>query len=141
VGLNARINMTRHIQVVWDNDEKTIVRWEFKGAWTWDEWYEATRYVLEMRATVMDHPCVPAIFDLKHSGNVPMGALPHARTAMEMMDPRDYVIITNSSGFVRSLTEIFRHLNREFAEKVFVARTVEEARSIIAQRRANGEPY
>jgi hypothetical protein len=126
--------MSQPITVVFDNPEKTIIRWDFRGRWTWDDWYAGTRRALELRATVYDTPCVPAIFDVKHSGPVPMGALPHARTAMEMMDPRDYVIIAHASGFIRSITEAFRLLNPTFREKVFLARTVAEARQMIAQR-------
>jgi hypothetical protein len=133
--------MTQRIQVLWDNDEKTIIRWDFKGAWTWEDWYTSVNHALELRATVIEHPIVPAIFNLKSSGTVPMGALPHARSAMEMMDQRDYVILANTSGFVRSLTEIFRVLNAVFAEKVYLARTVEDARALIAARRADGEPF
>jgi hypothetical protein len=133
--------MTQRIQVLWDNDEKTIVRWEFKGAWTWEDWYASANRALELRKTVIDHPVVPAIFNLKSSGTVPMGALPHARAAIEMMDQRDYVVLANTSGFVRSLTEIFRVLNGTFAEKVLIARTVEDARALITERRNGGEPF
>ena len=129
--------MSTPINVSFDNPEKTIIRWDFKGRWTWHDWYEATRVALELRATVDDNPCVPAIFDVKHSGKVPMGALPHARAAMEMMDPRDYVVIANPSGFIRSITEAFRALNPTFRDKVCTARSVAEAREMIARRAAS----
>ena len=131
--------MLQPIKVSFDNPEKTIIRWDFKGRWTWDDWYDCTRIALELRATVNDNPCVPAIFDVRNSGPVPMGALPHARAAMEMMDPRDYVIIANPSGFIRSITEAFRLLNPTFRDKVCTANTVEEARAMIA-RRASENP-
>jgi hypothetical protein len=133
--------MTQRIQVLWDNDAKTIIRWDFKGAWTWEDWYMSANRALELRDTVIEHPVVPAIFNLKSSGPVPMGALPHARAAIEMMDQRDYVVLANTSGFVHSLAEIFRVLNSTFAHKVLIARTVEDARTLIAERRAGGEPF
>jgi hypothetical protein len=133
--------MNKRIQVVWDNDEKTILRWDFQGVWTWEDGHEATHLALEMRASIIEYPCVPSILNLERSANVPIGALPHARTAIELMDRRDYVIIANASGFVRSLTEIFRYLNSNFAEKVLLTRTVDEARETIAQRRQDGEAY
>ncbi len=126
--------MTQPIQVRFDNAEKTVIRWDFNGRWTWDDWYEGTRIALDLRATVDDNPCVPAIFDVKHSGPVPMGALPHARAAMELMDPRDYVVIANPSGFIRSITEAFRLLNPTFRDKVCTAKSVTAARTLIARR-------
>lgn len=133
--------MGESILVSWDNDERTVLRWDFNGAWTWEDGSKATQLALQMRASVIDHPCVPSILHLQQSGNIPMGALPYARAAIELMDPRDYIVIANASGFVRSLTEIFRLLNSDFSAKVFLAHTLDDARELIAKRRENGEAY
>ena len=119
------------IDVEWDNAEKTIMRWDFKGHWTPAEWHAAANRSVELRSTAMDIPRVTAILNLEQGGPVPMNILPHARVAMEMLDERDYVIITHGSGFVRSMVNVFRHLNPTLGEKILVTETVEDARTII----------
>ena len=124
------------ITVSFDNPEHTVLRWDFDGIWTVDDWYASTRRALELRSTVLDNPCVPAIFDLSRSAQVPVGMLPHARVAMEMMDQRDYVVLAHPSGVVRSLTLIYRMLNPSMADKVLLADTITEARIMVGHQAA-----
>jgi hypothetical protein len=128
--------MSQGIRVEFDNPEQTIIRWDFKGRWMWDDWHEGASRALELRQMVIDTPVVPAIFNFKYSGPVPMGALPHIRTAGELMDPRDYVVVANGSGFIRSLVDAFCTLNPSFRDKVMLADTLEEARALIANQAA-----
>jgi hypothetical protein len=125
--------MRSGIRVAYDNPEKSVLRWEFRGRWTWDDWYQGVQRALELRRAIYEKPCVPAIFDMKGAGPVPMGLLPHARAAAEMMDPRDYVVIAHASGFIRSVTETFRLLNPSFRDKVLLANSVEDARALITR--------
>ncbi len=122
------------IIVEWDNPEKTIMRWDFEGVWTPAEADAAANRSVELRSYAMDIPRVTAILNLSRSGPVPMNILPHARIAMEMLDSRDYVIITHSSGFVRTMVNIFRTLNPKLSEKLLLTETVEDARAIIASQ-------
>jgi hypothetical protein len=124
------------IHVVWDNPQKNIIRWDFKGAWTPADWHSCVARALEMRASVIDTPVVSAIFNMEHSASVPLNILAHGRVAAEQMDKRDFVVVVRASGFMRSIVEIFRTLNPSLADKVMLAQTIEEARAIIASRQA-----
>lgn len=128
------------IVVGWDNPEHTISRWDFVGSWQWDDWYVATRQALDLRAEVSDYPVVPTIFNFKHSGPapLPLQLLPHLRAGAEIMDPRDYVVAAHCSGLMRSLIEIFRTLNPRLGERVLIAETLDDARTLIALRREVG---
>ncbi len=128
--------MSNGIQVQFDNPEKTAIRWDFRGRWTWDDWYQAADRTLELRREVLDLPVVAAILNFTHSGPVPMGLLPHARTAMEMVYPNDFIVITGGSGYLRSLAQTFRLLNPSLRDQVMLADNVAQARQIIAQRLA-----
>ena len=125
--------MSRGITVSFDNPEKTIIRWNFWGRWSWDDWRVSTNLMLELRASVSHLPCVPSIFDFKHAGSMPMGALSHGRSTIELMAPQDYIIIANGSGFIRSLFEVFRMLNPSLSGKIYLANTVKDARLLIAE--------
>ncbi|HLV34886.1 MAG TPA: hypothetical protein VKY59_07235 [Spirillospora sp.] len=128
--------MTQGIQIDFDNAERTVIRWDFKGRWTWDDWYAGLDRALELRAAVNDVPVVPAILDFRHSGQVPMGALAHTRAAIEIMDPRDYAILANGSGYIRSLVQAFCLLNPSVSDKVLLADSLAEARDIVMRRSA-----
>lgn len=128
--------MSNSIQVEFDNPEKTIIRWDFRGRWTWDAWYKSADRTLELRREVLDLPVVAAILNFERSGPVPMGLLPHARTAMEMVYPNDFIVIAGGSGYLRSLAQTFRLLNPSLRDKVLLAESVEQARQIIAERLA-----
>lgn len=125
--------MSRGITVSFDNPEKTIIRWNFWGRWTWDDWRISTNRMLELRASVSDMPCVPSIFDFKHGGSMPMGALSHGRATIELMAPQDYLVIAHASGFIRSLFEVFQMLNPSLSRKVYLVDTVKDARLLIAE--------
>ncbi len=126
------------ILVQFDNLDQTVIRWDFIGQWTIDEWYESAHRSQNLRLTVVEMPICPAIFNLEQSGRVPLDILPHARVAFEMMDSRDFVVLTHTSGLVRSLTAMFKRLNPKMGERVFLARNDDEARGLIEDRRKAG---
>lgn len=128
--------MSQGIRVEFDNPERTIILWDFRGRWTWDDWYVSVQQVMALRQSVNDRPVVPAIISFRHSGPLPLGALPHARATGDFMDPRDYVVIAHASGYVRSMIEAFRTLNPSFRDRILLADSLDEARALIEQRSA-----
>lgn len=127
------------IEVEWDDQEKTIIRWDFYGLWTWDDWDVATREGNRMRAEAADDPIIPTIFNLKLSGKIPPNVLPHARSALETMQDHEYVILAHGSGYARTILEIFVSLNPSAGGKILVADSVADARKLIAERRLKDE--
>jgi hypothetical protein len=126
--------MAQGIKVEFDNPEQTIIRWDFRGRWTWDDWDISVRRVMALRQLVNDRPVVPAIINFKYSGALPLGALPHARATGELMDARDYVVIVHASGYMRSMIEAFRLLNPSFRHRILLADTLDDARALIADK-------
>ena len=128
--------MPHAIKVAFDDPEKTAIRWDFHGHWSWEDWFAATRRSLHLRASMIQLPAMPIILNLQHSAPVPAGALPYARTTIELMDPRDYVVVANSSGYIRSLAHAFCALNPSYCDKVLLADDLDHARQRIAARDA-----
>ncbi|MEL7236056.1 MAG: hypothetical protein AAGK74_16240, partial [Chloroflexota bacterium] len=60
------------IRVVWDDDEKTVVRHIYEGTWTWRDFREAVHKAWAMMHTV-DHT-VDAILDLRNGDVIPKGS-------------------------------------------------------------------
>ena len=68
-----------NIQVSWDNDEKTIIRFGHSKGCTWDDFAEANRIVEKMQAEVK-HP-IHIIANFEDGAFPPLGALDKFRHA------------------------------------------------------------
>jgi hypothetical protein len=125
--------MTQPIRVEFDNPERTIIRWDFRGRWTWDDWYISVQQAIGLRDLVIEKQVVPILMNFKHSGPLPLGVLPHARATVEFMDPHDYVVVAQASGYVRSMLAAFYLLNPSFRDRILLADTLDDARALIHQ--------
>jgi hypothetical protein len=120
------------VHVDWDNDEKTIIYALYEGQWTWEEFYGAIRQCQEMNATV-PHP-VHIIAHLR--GNfLPRGAwVSHSENAIKRSNSSmGFIVIVTESQFLQSLMRVSSTVSPKWRETYRVARTVEEARTLIAQ--------
>jgi len=64
------------ITVVWDNEAKTIIRWDYVGKWKWSEATYGFEDTIRMMHEVQ-HP-VSLIHDLTQSAGIPGSALTNA---------------------------------------------------------------
>jgi len=122
------------IQVVWDNDAKTIVRWDFDPGWTWDEYREAALLTNEMIGSVSHRvSCIRNLrkTSMPHGGDV-LGQW--KRTLVAAPDNMGMVIATDADTFLSAMAEIFKRVQRDNAHPITRANTVEEARQMIAER-------
>ncbi len=123
------------VNIEWDNAEKTVVRMEMVGKWTWTEAYDGSIRGYDMLETV-DYP-VNIIIDLRRSTGLPMLALTHARNMIARRHPR-----TGLTAFV-GVNALFLMMWRTFksayprleATRDFtIVGSIEEAYRIFAQR-------
>jgi hypothetical protein len=126
--------MSGRIDVQFDNEDRSIIRWDFIGYWTWDDWHAGAQRAVELRQTTLDKPVVPAIFNLHASGPLPtpLRALPHIRAAAVMMYPDDFTVIAHPSGMVRLIAESFFKMNDSFRRRAYMVETLDDARRLIA---------
>jgi hypothetical protein len=122
------------VQVVWDNDEKTIVRYIFEERYTWDEFESAGRQHIEMMKTT-DGP-VGVILDYPKNVMPPMYALSIGREHVSRRDPRNYLIVVSTTSLLlRGLIGLFRRFYPKESEQIMLVASVEEARTLLAQHR------
>src|SRR5689334_8333352 len=100
----------------WDNDEKTIIRMEVSGRWTWDEMYQASESGFAMLDSVA-HTVYP-ILDFSQSLGMPPNAITHARNMMGRQHPRTgmTVFVGANTLFVnlwRIFVRLYALLSRE----------------------------
>ena len=124
------------ITVVWDDDAKSIIRWDFEDHWTWEEFYQGFDQSLEMAQSVTHR--IDVIPETTHTEHMPPGALTQFRRVFEKSPPHmQLTVVTGANTFGRAILNIFIRLNRISTWRI--ANTLDEARAIIAQDREESQ--
>jgi hypothetical protein len=125
------------IIVTWDDSDHHIIRMDFRNKWTWGEFQESRRQVRELLESV-DYP-VYFIIDFSDGFPPPPDTL---RVVYRSMTDRprnaSTSVIVSRSAFVETLFGIFSKAFPLLAERLIQARTVDEARVILANLRLRG---
>jgi hypothetical protein len=123
------------IQIVWDNDDRTIMRFLFEDPWDATELFNAITQTKTLLAAEDIGYAVGVIFDTQATGSLPSGILTSTRTLVEKMSPEiAIIVVATRNRFLRAMHQVFSRVNRSLAEKFQLAGTVEEARVIITGR-------
>lgn len=126
------------INVAWDNDEKTILYYQFEKGWSWNDLREIFSEGYTMLDSV-DHR-VDVIMDFSEASMfAPSGAINQARHVSN--NPRHENIgltVLVGSNFVSSIFNMFKKIASNSTAKweVAFARKLEEAYEIINQQHA-----
>ncbi|MFN8373769.1 MAG: hypothetical protein U0694_12955 [Anaerolineae bacterium] len=121
-----------NVHVSWDDAEQTIIRYDFDGNWTWDEFHAAAHEAYAMTRSV-EHR-VHTISYFRPGAMIPPDALVQFRLAMSNAPAnRGVTVIVGGSRFTRTLVEVFSKINRTLGERLKLAHSLEEARQIISE--------
>lgn len=117
------------VQVIWDDAAQTVIRYRVWGYWTWDDFAPA---IVEARALMagLDHP-ISVIVDLTHSRTVPNFARWRGEQMGAVSPPNLKWVVMVGDDSLASLFDVFAHF---MPAKARYARTLEEARALIAPR-------
>jgi hypothetical protein len=124
------------IQISWDNDAHTILRYQFEAEWRWEDLYRVINHGLRLadgRYTEVD-----TIFDVPYDVHVPSGnMLFHARRLLELMPlQHGIIVIVSNLPLLRNVVGI---INQVYKTNFAIAHTLDEAHVLIAQHRASSE--
>jgi hypothetical protein len=125
------------IRVRWDNDEKTIVRWDFDGPWKWDEFFVA-QHESNLLLDSVDY-LVDIIGNVQNSRILPPSALTVYRSTLKKAAPNmGIIVLVGSSTFIQQMVNIFMKLFRFKGPGTDFrfANTDDEARAVIAEYRS-----
>ncbi len=121
------------IQVIWDNTERTVLRYDFDVSWTWQELYDAVDIANRMMDSVPHG--VGSIFNIQRGTTVPNHLLTHTKNLMTRRHPRSVVIAAIIQGiYLRSLLHVVTMVSGEVAELFIPVASLDEARSTIQER-------
>lgn len=126
------------INVVWDNEEKTIVRYDYGKGWTWDDFWVASGTSNQMLASV-DHK-VDFITSFVDSTPPSIGAFAQFKRAQDTFpDNGGVVVIVGGGAMVSGLVTTFSKVYKKFSDNLLVAKTVDEARVMLAERQQSSK--
>jgi hypothetical protein len=126
------------IIVAWDDIDHQIIRMDFRGKWTWGEFQTARQQV----RMLMESVSTPVYFIVDFSGGFPPPPDTLRIVYRSMLDrPRNAstTVIVSQSSFVETLYDIFGKAFPTLSERLRLARSIEEARVILANIRLRGE--
>jgi hypothetical protein len=117
------------IQVVWDNDEKTIIRMDFDD-WQWTDLHAALEALLTLGKS--SNEPLGVIVNLEKANVMPLeGALTNLQHALSVVEPRAVLVSVKPIG--KAIFDILTKLNPAHRDKVLYAETVDEARALLAK--------
>jgi hypothetical protein len=126
--------MTMAVQIMWDNPEKTIVRYNFEGRWTWDEFYPVYKEALAMELSVPHR--VDVIVDLQNARLFPDNLLTHMKGISDKQPPNIGVsVLVTKHRFVHSMYNIGIKFYGKIKHYFRLAETLEDAYKMIEEER------
>ena len=124
------------IELIWDDEDRSIIHERFIGHWTWEEFHENAVEIRHMAESVSHR--VDVIADLEASEGMPIGpAITQARAAMREVPPNwQGIIVVSGSWLVKTLTSVYQSVSRNSFSIVQVDH-VDEIPDTIARMRAH----
>jgi len=123
------------VRAYWQDETKTIVRYDFDGEWDWNELYTAYYEAIAMEKSV-EHR-VDVILDMRRGGRIPGNVLLHVKNFSDRQPPNiGLSVIVTENAFVHSLYKVGAKFYSKIGYYFRVATTLEAADSMIATDRA-----
>ena len=122
------------ITVQWDNDDKTVIRYDFTGYWNWAEFREKAQLAFVMTRSVAHQ--VDTISNFLPDTHIPKDAFIHFRRVMMDAPPnRGVNVIVGASQFIHVLVTIFSRIYTQLGKRLLLANSLEDARHILDKQR------
>ena len=123
-----------NIEILWDNDEKTIIRWVFAGDFDWED-YKQAYMDAEKLHTEVDHGFA-TIFDLSQLVRVPRYPIArYPELTRQVPEKQNMLVIISTNRWVESLGRIFTSV---YSTNIKFVRNSEDAYALIAKHQNSG---
>lgn len=123
------------IVLAWEDQEQSVIRVDYSGRWTWEDFFEGITHTVEMMDSVSGR--VDIIENMK-PGVLPVSgsAINAARNGMRSFSDNLGLVVVVVNPYVRAIGTIFVNLNSEYRERIRMVDTIEQARAMISEQRA-----
>ena len=120
------------IKLLWDNQDKTILRHIYEGQWTADDYRDAMEESRRMLLSVA-HP-VDLVLDMRRSAPPPFGILPVYQETDHLVPNNQRLVVMVKPGMImKALNRIIGDIAPKSSANRIVAENIEEARALIAE--------
>ncbi len=118
------------ISVQWDNDAKTVIRYDFTGSWDWHTYEQALEQGFTMTESVPHE--VHMLVNLHPKVTLTDGAMLYLkRTLAALPANQGLVIIVGGDSNARTTINLFSRINKNLGRRLAVAKDLTEARSTL----------
>ncbi|HVU09893.1 MAG TPA: hypothetical protein VHD90_01395 [Phototrophicaceae bacterium] len=131
------------VAVVWEDEQKSVVRYVFVDPWAWDQFYAGWDQV---KAVLDASPHkISAILDLTEMRAIPPNSLMHMRALIQQRHPNfsELLIVVGSGKFGATYGALAQQLAAAIRYRLIFTDTLEEARRLLDdwnQQNSKGSP-
>ncbi|MEP7291127.1 MAG: hypothetical protein ABI835_05060 [Chloroflexota bacterium] len=116
------------VDIRWENEAKTVIRYSYSGEWSWDDFYA----ILNQRDPPPPDGQLSALVDLRQTTHLPGDAVLHLKSAAKMAEEIDgMVVIITSNTAMTTLFNIFVTIYKRVGKRFRVVNSEEEAYAIL----------
>jgi hypothetical protein len=122
------------VSLHWDNEERSVLRYDFYGRWTWDEFApEFERANIYLRLSNWTIHFIMCLGDEAARNHLPPGALIRAINIHRNAPPNTgKTVIVNAGMVYRTVAQTGAAAYPAIGKKYLFADTLEEARALLA---------
>ncbi len=119
------------ISVRWENNEKTIVRWEFDGRWTWNDYYDA----LEQSDRLLDsiQRSADLLVNMQQTNFIANGYPAQFRRVSRFHPKAGIAVLVITNAFIETMLRMMMRFQPQSAHRIIIARSLEKAQSILQE--------
>jgi len=127
------------IQIVWDDDDQTTIRYDIPADWTWEQLYSARQVVYDWMDAAPHDVVYSIVYFVDGRVTVPKGMMSHFDELTSYSHPKSGLMVVVGAG--RMMRIMFSGLKRLFVTTTgrpldfAYAADVQEARRILADVR------
>src|SRR5687768_2848204 len=120
------------VTVVWDNEERSTLHYQFEGIWMWDQYLAALWQGRAMMKQV-EHP-VCIINNMLNTSQVPTSSLSSAKKVIQNRPANTgLAVFVINNKFLMAIYKVFSQMNPNLRNTYIAVHSMDEARSKIAE--------
>lgn len=118
------------VAVIWDNDEQSVIRFDFKHGWTWDDFNSACRLAFRM-IEATGHQ-VDVIFDFNNSRVMPEGMTLHMRNVLSAAPAHlRFILVVTNNPVIDTNFAVLSRVHKTLGERLLTVPSVDAARTAL----------
>ena len=119
------------VHVDWDNEDRTVIRYDLAGHWNWHEFEVAVEQSFAMTESVTH--TVHVIIDMRQSLSIPDGAILYFKRLLQAAPAnRGLYTVVSQDRAVDKMLAMFGRIHRQKTHRIQQAATLDEARGRLA---------